>query len=141
MIAYFDTSALVPLVVAEPSSPLCGRVWDAAEVVASSRLAYVEATAALARAQWLGRLTAEDQRRSLRVLDEIWTEVDVVSVDELLVHEAAALATAHALRGHDAVHCASALRLTDLDVVGVSGDGELITAWQERGVDVVDTRR
>ena len=38
MIAYFDTSALIPLIFEEPDTQRCGRVWDVAEQVTSVRL-------------------------------------------------------------------------------------------------------
>lgn len=60
MIAYFDTSALIPLLIEEPRSPRAGRVWDVAEHVTSVRLIYTEARAALARAARLGRLSSTD---------------------------------------------------------------------------------
>ncbi|MGL5928947.1 MAG: type II toxin-antitoxin system VapC family toxin, partial [Dermatophilaceae bacterium] len=57
MILYVDTSALVPLLVDEPSSVACGEMWDAADRVVVTRLAYVESCAALGRAQRLGRIS------------------------------------------------------------------------------------
>ena len=50
MIAHFDTSALIPLLVDEPGSQRAGRVWDAAEHVTSLRLVYAEARGSLALA-------------------------------------------------------------------------------------------
>lgn len=57
MIAYFDTSALLPLLVEEPTSEATGRLWDDAIRVASVRLLYPEARAALAQAQRMARLS------------------------------------------------------------------------------------
>ena len=56
MIAYFDTSALLPLLIDEPGSERAGRLWDEADHVVSVRLIYVEARAALAQARRLERL-------------------------------------------------------------------------------------
>ena len=47
MIAYFDTSALVPLLIEEESTPTCQELWEQADDVASSQLFFVEAAAAL----------------------------------------------------------------------------------------------
>ena len=77
MIAYFDTSALVPLLVDEPSSSACRRLWDDADDVVSTRLAYVEAAAALCRARRLGRLTSRRQRAALRSLEELWSQAQI----------------------------------------------------------------
>ena len=51
MIVYFDTSAIIPLIIDEASSPLCERFWNDATQAVSSRLLYVEARAALAKGQ------------------------------------------------------------------------------------------
>ena len=40
MIAYFDTSAVVPLLVEEPGSGVCLRVFLQAENVATVRMAF-----------------------------------------------------------------------------------------------------
>lgn len=39
MIAYFDTSAIVPLVIAESGTDAAGRIWDGGDRVVSIRLA------------------------------------------------------------------------------------------------------
>ena len=57
MIAYFDTSALIPLLIDEPASVRAARLWDEAARVVSVRLAYPEARAGLARAGRMGRLS------------------------------------------------------------------------------------
>lgn len=46
MIAYFDTSAVVPLLVQEPATEQCSRLWDEATRVLTVRLTYPEARAA-----------------------------------------------------------------------------------------------
>jgi uncharacterized protein len=57
VIADFDTSALIPLLIEEPGSVRAGRVWDVADHVTSVRLIYTEARAALAqRPGWGGWL-------------------------------------------------------------------------------------
>jgi len=46
VIAYFDTSAVVPLLVDEPGSSTAATLWDRADRVVSVRLVYAEARAA-----------------------------------------------------------------------------------------------
>jgi uncharacterized protein len=58
VIAYFDTSAVMPLLIAEPGSDRAAALWDGADRVVSVRLVYPEARAALAQAERLGRLTS-----------------------------------------------------------------------------------
>lgn len=139
MIGYLDTSALVPILVEEPTSVACRRFWDDADVVVSSRLLYVEAAAALAQATRMGRLTATKHRQGRRRLDQLWDEMDVVETDKQLIAHAAGLAHRLSLRGYDAVHCASAEELNDDDVVAASGDRALLTAWLRLGIATYDT--
>ncbi len=136
MLAYFDTSALVPLLVAEPTSGECRRAWDAADTVLATRLAYVEAAAALARAERAG--TRRQVDAALDLLDELWPEVQVLDVDEPLIRTAAGYARQFGLRGYDAVHCAAAELLAGPGTVAVSGDGQLLAAWAELGVPTLD---
>ncbi len=138
MIGYLDTSAFVPLLVAEPGSLACRRFWDDADAVVSSRLLYVEAAAALAQAQRMGRLSAAQQERATDLLDELWAEVEIVEIDQELVGAAAGAARRLALRGYDAVHCASAEQLADDDLVAASGDRRLLAAWHELGITTFD---
>ncbi|WP_409331881.1 type II toxin-antitoxin system VapC family toxin [Trujillonella humicola] len=139
MIAYLDTSAIIPLLIEEPASETCTALWDAAADVVCSRIGYVEAAAALAQAARLGRVTDDQQDQSLTLLDHFWDEVTVLPVDEPLVRRAAALAREHSLRGYDAVHCAAALVIADPDLVVASGDRDLLAAWETEGLQVVDT--
>lgn len=139
MIGYLDTSAFVPLIVAEPSSAACRRFWDDAGAVVCSRLLYVEVAAALAQARRMVRLTAPAHRASLRRLDQLWTQVEIAEVDQTVVERAAALAHKFDLRGYDAVHCASASQLTERDLVAAAGDQRLLDAWAKLDVATFDT--
>jgi uncharacterized protein len=139
VIAYLDTSAVIPLLVEEPGSAVCRDIWFAATTLTTSRLLYVEATAALARAARMGRLDSPAYEDSLAGLDGLWRQLDVIAVDEPLVREAAGLARTHGLRGYDAVHCASGLQVSGPDAVAVSGDQELLAAWRASGLPTVDT--
>lgn len=138
MIAYLDTSALVPLLIDEPASPLCARVWDDADDVVSVRIAYVEAAAAIAQARRTGRLTRSQQRDAVTLLDDTWQQLQLVEVDDPLVHRAGTLADLHNLRGYDAVHCAGAESINDAEVVAASGDRQLLAAWGSLGMSTLD---
>jgi predicted nucleic acid-binding protein len=131
VIVYFDTSAFVPLLVAEPGTEPAGELWESADEVVTSRLLYVEAAAALARARRMGRITDRNHRAALDSLDDLWRDFRVIEVDETVTRRAAELADRHALRGYDAVHCASAERIDAPDLVVASGDNDLLTACTE----------
>lgn len=141
MIGYLDTSAFVPLLIAEPSSEICRRFWDDADVVVSSRLLYVEAAAALAQALRMTRLTASKHDKARALLETLSGQIDIVEVDEPLVQRAAGLAHQLALRGYDAIHCAAAEQLNDADVVAACGDRRLLDAWSTLGVETFDTNQ
>ncbi len=57
VISYFETSAVVPLLVVEADSPRAASLWDGADRV-SIHLVYPEGRVALAQAYRIGRLTA-----------------------------------------------------------------------------------
>jgi len=58
LIAYFDTSAIVPLLVEEHGTDAAGQIWDRADRLVTVRIAYVEARAALAQARRADRLSS-----------------------------------------------------------------------------------
>jgi predicted nucleic acid-binding protein len=134
VIAYFDTSALIPLLIAEVGSASAASLWDGADRVVSVRLLYPEARAALAQAQRLGRLTRRQLREAVSGLDARWREFDLVEIDEQLAFRAGALAEAHGLRGYDAVHLAAAVRVHDASLVVVAGDRALLEAASSEGM-------
>jgi predicted nucleic acid-binding protein len=131
VIVYFDTSAFVPLLVSEPGTPLARELWDWADEVVTTRLLYVEAAAALARACRMGRIIDRNQRAALDSLEDLWRDFRIIEVDETMMRRAAELADRHALRGYDAVHCASAERIDAPDLVVASGDKDVLTACSE----------
>ena len=135
MIAYFDTSAVVPLLVIEAGSARAAALWDGADRVVSVRLVYPEGRAALAQAHRLGRLTARQLRAAVTELDSTYEEFDLVEVDDALARHAGQLAEAHGLRGYDAVHLAAADRVRDPDLV-VVGDEALLAAATAEGMTI-----
>lgn len=139
MISYFDTSAFVPLLVTEPGSASCRQLWDLADSVVTSRLLYVESAAALAQALRLDRIVRRDHRAALHLLDRLWAEFEVVEADDVVIGRAAELAYVAALRGYDAVHCASAEQIDDGDLVVASGDQKLLAACNRLGLSTADT--
>ncbi len=136
MIAYFDTSAIVPLLIMEPGTARSRELWLAADRVVSVRLAHVEARAALAHAARSGRITSDHLRRSTRALAGLLDQLDLADVDALLVRRAADLAELRALRAYDAVHLAAANQLGTDEVVFVAGDRALLAAAQAVGLSV-----
>jgi predicted nucleic acid-binding protein len=138
LIVYFDTSALVPIVIEEDSSENCGRLWDLADRVVSSRLVYAEGRAALAQARRIGRLSDKLLREAVRNFEDLVDELDAVEVTAELVHRAGALAEKLGLRGYDAIHLASAEAVNDRDLVLATGDRALLQAARSLGLRVAN---
>jgi predicted nucleic acid-binding protein len=138
VIAYFDTSAVMPLLIAEPGSDRAAALWDGADRVVSVRLVYPEARAALAQAERLGRLTARQLRDTVTEFDALFEQIDVVEVDDVLARRAGELAEVRQLRGYDAVHLAAADRVRDPSVVMIAGDGALLAAAAAEGMAVTE---
>lgn len=134
MIVYFDTSALVPVIIEEASSGGASRLWDEADRVISSRLVYAEARAALAMARRMHRIDDDQLRTAVQDFESLHQQLDIVEVTETLVRDAGSLAQEFALRGYDAVHLASAQLVHDPDLVLASGDQHLLTAAQALGM-------
>jgi uncharacterized protein len=110
LITYVDTSALIKLLIDdEPGQAVIEQLWLSSTAVVCCQNGYVEARAALAAAHRARRLTAASLGDAKSVLDELWTQLDLVPVTAELVHRAADLAEVTALRGYDAVHLAAAL--------------------------------
>lgn len=139
MIAYFDTSAVIPLVVHEAPTELCNRLWTESSRVVSVRLLYPEARAALARAHRMERLSRPQLGRAVAELDSLMDQIDVIELEADLALSAGELAQSFELRGYDAVHLAAALAVNDDDLVLVTGDHDLAAAAQALGIAVADT--
>jgi predicted nucleic acid-binding protein len=138
VIAYFDTSAVVPLLIAEAGSARAASLWDNADRVVSARLLYPETRAALAQAQRLGRITPRNLRNAVIDFDAMFEEMDLVELDDPLARRAGELAEAHRLRGYEAVHLAAADRIRDPDVVVIAGDSALLEAATIEGMSIAE---
>lgn len=138
MIVYFDTSALLPLLIEEPGSQISSRLWDEAERVVSSRLVYPEGRAALAAATRTKRLDEQDLRSAVDAFETLHDQLHLVEVTKGLVRRAGALAEQFDLRGYDAVHLASVEEIADPDVVLAAGDRSLLSAADALGIAVAD---
>lgn len=108
MIAYYDTSALVKLYVTEVGSAEMKVLLSAAEIVATARVSWVEAHAAMARRarERVVDATGIDQARAMLRAD--WPHFLVLELTQELCARAAAHAEVFALRAYDAVQLAGA---------------------------------
>jgi predicted nucleic acid-binding protein len=123
-LVYFDSSAFVKLLVEESGSELAAELWDAADAILSSRLAYPEVCAALAAAARAGRLGRTSERAAQRSWWTFWSAARPVELTAGVAQRAGELARRYGLGGADAVHLSSALALDDPTLV--------VVAWDER---------
>jgi len=126
----------VKLLLDEPGSDTAASLFDSSTELFSASVGYVEARAALSKANRAGRLPNARLARSRLDLEEIWTETTVVGFGELLVERAGDVAESHRLAAGDAIHLASALTLGEPELVFAVWDKELARAARESGLAV-----
>ena len=135
-VVYFDSSALVKLVVEEEGSDLASQIWDGCDAAVSSRLAYPEVCAALAAARRNHDLSSKDVRSAERDWEQFWHAIRPIELTTEVQKSAGALARHHALRGADAVHLASALAVTDPQLVVAVWDRRLRSGVEAEGLSI-----
>ncbi|PZS27802.1 MAG: VapC toxin family PIN domain ribonuclease, partial [Pseudonocardiales bacterium] len=74
-----------------------------------------------------------------RSLDDLWSQMQIIEIDQPLVTRAARLADTLSLRGYDAVHAAAAESVANGVLVAGSGDRQLLDAWRYLGLATYDT--
>jgi predicted nucleic acid-binding protein len=111
LILYLETSNLVKLYVREKDSDVVRESVKAAEVVATSVLAYAEARAAFARKLREKGISEEAHKGVKEALDRDWPSYFVLNSAAATARAAGDLAEKHGLRGFDALHLASAMEL------------------------------
>ena len=134
MIVYFDTSALLPILIEEPASQSAARLWEIADRVVSSRLSYPEGRAALAMASRMGRIDESELRSAVDDLEALFEQLDLVDVTERISRSAGGLAEQFGLRGYDAVHLASVQQIADSELVLAASDRKLVAAARALGL-------
>lgn len=107
MMLYLDTSSLAKLYVHEPGTDQVRGLVDDATVVATSRIAYAELRAALARRRRERTLTPRDFVAAKRAFEADWPRLVTIEVTAAICHDAGDLAEQYRLRGFDSVHLAS----------------------------------
>jgi predicted nucleic acid-binding protein len=136
VITYIDTSTLLRLIVDENGSERAMTIWSSADAVASVNLIVVEASAALAAARRVRRLTEAQHRSAVTELVTLVSDLHIVPVTDELVTSAAELADDEGLRGYDAVHLAAALTVGATVLSG--SDTALCAAAARRGLHIAN---
>ncbi len=110
---YADSSAIVKRYYEEPGSTRLRERWAVTERVFTSRVAYAEVHAAIARKYRDGDLSADLFRKISSTFEGEWPAYDQVLVDGTTLTEVRRLVRRYPLRGYDAIHFAAALWLRD----------------------------
>jgi predicted nucleic acid-binding protein len=131
---YFDTSAIIPLLLDERTSPAAERLWVEADRAMSSQLLYAEARAAIARAHRRDRVNPNQRERAVGELHRLIDEIDLIDISDPVVRHAGELADRLALRAYDAMHLSSADLIASSDLIFASGDKPLLQAAEMLGV-------
>lgn len=132
-LVYFDSSALVKLLAEEEGSDLAAELWDGCDAAVASRLAYSEVRAALAAAARNHDITEAELDQAEQDWGDYWAATRPVELTAAVERHAGQLARAHALRGADAVHLASALAIGDPDLIIAVWDRRLHTGARAAG--------
>ena len=127
--AYFDTSALVKLVIREPESGALRR-WARSAGFATCALARTELIRAVAPS---GESAIARARALLR-------RIDLIALDDVLL-DAAARIGPDTLRAQDAIHLAAAIALGDDLTAVVTYDRRMAIGAEALGLPVVSPAR
>ena len=138
MILYLDTSALVKRYFEEPYSNEVAEQWRNAGEIATSSVAYAEALASFHRKSREAALDAEILGTISNNFRSDWqTLIRIQVTDELNTYIDRAL-SAHALRGFDAIHLASAMVLYEKlreSLLFICFDQRLTQAAKSEGIN------
>lgn len=134
MTAYVDASAVVKLYVDDEGPDFdLAPVTAAFDSLTTSRLTYVETTAALAAMRRAGRLSPARHAAALDAFAVLWATFEVIDISHDVAHDAGEVAETFGLRAADAIHLASLRALDAPGVPLVAWDGRLREAALANG--------
>jgi predicted nucleic acid-binding protein len=128
---YLDTSALIKRFVIEKGSPQVESLVGQGGPVATSKIAYAEVYAGLARKHREGHLPGSEYALACRQFESDWQAYVRLDLQDEILFLARDLIQRHPLRGFDAIHLASALSLKTAlgeDVTFAAADERLLRA-------------
>jgi hypothetical protein len=136
-VIYFDSSALVKLLIAEEGSDLVEELWDGCDAAVSSRLAYPEVCAALAAAERNKFFSRKEISLAESTWELYWEAMRLIELNAEIGKNAGAIARSSMLRGADSVHLASAMAVGFDDLIVAVWDRQLHAASIAVGLRVV----
>ena len=131
---YADSSVIVKRYYEELGSGRVREGFGAAERIFTSRLAYAEVHAALARKRRERAISEAEYRRTVSTFEADWPAYDQIGVDAATLGAVPRLVRQYSLRGADAVHVAAAVWLREQA-------GDPVELWASDGWLVEVARR
>jgi predicted nucleic acid-binding protein len=133
-VTYADSGVIVKRYYEELGSERVREGFAATERIFTSRLAYAEVHAALARKRRERALSEGEYRRSASAFEADWPAYDQISIDATTLGALPRLVRQYSLRGADAVHLAAAVWLREQA-------GDPVELWASDGRLVEVARR
>jgi predicted nucleic acid-binding protein len=140
-VRYWDSSALLPLLVREAASATMRACYEADPDVCAGWTTPIECVSAISRREREGAMTEAGAEGAIRRLRALWASVRIVPADERVAAAAMRALRVHALRAADAVQLAAALVIAEsrpLEWEFVCLDGRLAAAARREGLNVID---
>ncbi len=134
---YLDTSALIKRFVAERGSSLVRSLVAEPASVGTAKIAYAEVYAGLRRRNREGSLPEVQYQLACRQFERDWRAYVRVDLLDEVLFLARDLIQRHPLRGFDAIHLASALRLQSSlgeEITFAAADERLLRASEAEGL-------
>jgi len=119
LILYMDTSCLAKLYLLEEGSVRMRESAFAAGQVTTSKIAYAETRATLARALREGRIDNAEFDEARQKFEREWPDLTASEVSDSVLQEAGNLVDKHPIRGFDAIHLASAEHTRAMNIAQV----------------------
>jgi hypothetical protein len=139
-VRFWDSSAVVPLLIQEPETTRAKRIVVNDPAIAVWWATRTECMSALARLRRQEKLDARDEARTRRLLSQLSAEWTEIAPTTRLRDRAERLLSVHALRAADAFQLAAALLWSRGKTSGrklVSFDDRLRAAAAREGFDVL----
>jgi predicted nucleic acid-binding protein len=143
-VIYLDTSALIKRFVNEKGSLLVQSIVQGREAIATAKIAYAEIFAALARKLRENNLSKAQYAVACRQFESDWQAYLRAELEDAILLLARDLIQRHPLRGYDAVHLASALRLKialGVEITFAAADGRLLKAAEAENLKPLNVEK
>jgi predicted nucleic acid-binding protein len=134
VIYYLDTSALVKRYYTEKGSAWINDRFRSEHLLATSKIAYAELLAALARKRRAREIKEADFAHAVGSFQQEWQELVVVEVTDAVFSDLLSLVKRYPLRGFDAIHLCTALwfrKRVKAEVTFACADHNLLTAAEQ----------